>query len=82
MKEINAINTKKQRYFGRNTRTQDVENCSSESEGELEILFCCFFRLLHCKRLKYSVQKRESYCFLVVKYVRTGSRIWDYNNGN
>ena len=26
------------------------------------------FRLLYCKRLKYSVQKRESCCFLNVKY--------------
>ena len=34
MKEINAINTKKQIYFGRN-----VKNYSSKSEDELERLF-------------------------------------------
>ena len=40
MKEINAIvNTKKQIYFGGN-----VENCSSESEGELET--DCFIAFL------------------------------------
>ena len=36
MKEINAINTKKQRYFGRNRSTEmSLENCASESKGGL-----------------------------------------------
>ena len=35
------------------------------------------FRLLHCKRLKYSVQKRESYCFLSVKYPEFGVTIME-----
>ena len=45
-------------------------------------LIIALFRLLHCKLLKYIMQKRESYCFLSIKYVCTGSGIWSYNNGN
>ena len=40
MKEINAINVKKQtiKIFWPKYKNSDVENCSSASEGELEIL--------------------------------------------
>ena len=58
MKEINAIRTKKQRYFGRNTRTQMSRTALLKVRVNWK----------YCKRLKYSAQKRESYCFLGVNY--------------
>ena len=70
MKEINAINTKQQFV---------VRNRNMKAKAKMKYRKCV---LLHCKRSKYSVHKRESYCFLGVKYVWTRSRIWGYNNGN
>ena len=42
MKEIYAINTKKQTICWPKFKNSEVENCFSESEGQLEILFYCF----------------------------------------
>ena len=42
MKEMYVINTKRNKNILPKYKNSDVENCSSESEGELEIVFYCF----------------------------------------
>ena len=69
MKEINGINTKKQRYFGRNTIPQMLSTALLKARANWKYCFIAFVWALHCKRLKYSVQKREIYCFLSVRYI-------------
>ena len=42
MKEINAINTKKQRYFGRNTRTQKSRTALLKARVNWKYCFIAF----------------------------------------
>ena len=63
MKEINAINTKKQRYVGQNTRTHMQRTALQKARVNWKYCFIAL-RLLHCTRLKYSVQKKSQILFV------------------
>ena len=57
MKKINAVNIKKQRYFGRNTTTQMSRTALLKERVNWSgyIVLFLLFRDFHCKRLKRSV---------------------------